>query len=68
VLELVAVPAPDDPPEPDPLVDVAGADALDPAAAPTPEPPPEEAPVVRLPDPEAAGEDAVPAAGKLTAP
>jgi hypothetical protein len=51
------------------LADVAGADALDPAeAAPAPEPPPEEAPVVRLPDPEAAVEDAVPVAGKFTAP
>ena len=84
MLELVVAPAPDDPPEPDPLVDAAVADVLDRAApVPDPEPPPEEAPAVRLPDaeppteeapavrlldPEAAVEDAVPVAGKFTAP
>ncbi len=84
MLELVVAPAPDDPPEPDPLVDAAVADVLDRAApVPDPEPPPEEAPAVRLPDaepppeeapavrlldPEAAVEDAVPVAGNFTAP
>jgi hypothetical protein len=44
-------------------------DALDRAApVPAPEPPPEEAPAVGLPDSEAAVEDAVPVAGKFTAP
>ena len=40
------------------------ADPLDPVE----EPPPEEAPAGEVPDPEAAVEDTVPVAGKLTAP
>ena len=43
------------------------ADPLDPAEA-APEPPPEEGPAVEVADPEAAVEDAVPVAGKFTAP
>ena len=43
------------------------ADPLDPVEA-APEPPPEEAPAVEFPDPEAVVEDAVPVAGKFTAP
>jgi hypothetical protein len=43
------------------------ADPLDPVEA-APEPPLEEAPAVEVPDPEAAVEDTVPVAGKLTAP
>jgi len=42
-------------------------DPLDPVEA-APEPPPEEAPAVEVPDPEGAVEDAVPVAGKFTAP
>jgi hypothetical protein len=44
------------------------ADPLDPVEAAAPEPPPEEAPAVAVPDPEAVVEDAVPVAGKFTAP
>ena len=75
--ELAGAPTPDDPPEPDwpdpdwpdpdRLDDVTVADPLDPVEA-APEPPPEEAPAVEVPDPEAAVEDTVPLAGKLTAP
>jgi hypothetical protein len=43
------------------------ADPLDPVEA-APEPPPAEAPAVEVPDPEAVVEDAVPVAGKFTAP
>ncbi len=60
-------PAPDDPPEPDWPDDVTRGDPLDPVEA-APEPPPEEAPAVEVPDPEGAVEDAVPVAGKFTAP
>jgi hypothetical protein len=61
--ELAGAPARDDPPEPDCPEDVIAADPLAPAEA-----APEEAAAVEVPDPEAAVEDVVPVAGKLTAP
>jgi hypothetical protein len=65
--ELAGAPAPADPPDPDCPDDVTRAEPLDPVEA-APEPPPEEAPAVEVPDPEAVVEDAVPVAGKFTAP
>jgi hypothetical protein len=65
--ELAGAPTPDDPPEPDCPDDVTAANPLDPVED-APEPPPEKAPAVEVTDPDAVVEDAVPVAGKFTAP
>jgi hypothetical protein len=65
--ELAGALVPEDPPEPDWPEDVTRADPPDTVEA-AADPPPEEAPIVEVPDPEAAVEDAVPVAGKFTAP